>query len=218
VKVTDAAAHSTTKSLSITVAPPLVVTTTSLPAATVGVPYSTTLAASGGKPPYTWSLASGALPPGLAISSAGVISGTPTAAGPSNFMVKVADDPIATATRGLTLSVNPPVVQPGIALTADDVSPRSHGIVTLSAQVNKPPSGFYFVVIVDVTRNRIVGFCGDHNLCRTHVLHRQGPHTYEARLVSLVHCWAPWRTVAVSRRVTVTWAAPLLTIQHGSGR
>jgi hypothetical protein len=133
-------------------------------------------------------------------------------------MVKVADDPIATATRGLTLSVNPPVVQPGIALTADNVSPRSRGIVTLSAQVNRPPSGFYFVVIVDVTRNRIVGFCGDHNLCRTHVLHRQGPHTYEARLVSLVHCWAPWRTVAVSRRVTVTWAPPVLTIQHGRGR
>lgn len=69
----------------------LTVTTTSLPAATVGTAYSATLTASGGTGNYTWSLASGTLPAGLSLSSAGVISGTPTASGTSNFTVQVVD-------------------------------------------------------------------------------------------------------------------------------
>jgi hypothetical protein len=70
---------------------PLVITTQSLPAATVGVPYSATLTATGGIPPYTWTVISGSLPPGLSLSSAGVISGTPTTAGTYNFTVQVID-------------------------------------------------------------------------------------------------------------------------------
>ena len=52
-------------STGLTVTPgPLTITTTALPAATAGVAYSATLAATGGTPPYTWSLASGTLPAG----------------------------------------------------------------------------------------------------------------------------------------------------------
>jgi len=40
------------------------ITTTSLTAGSVNVPYSAILAATGGVPPYTWSLASGSLPAG----------------------------------------------------------------------------------------------------------------------------------------------------------
>src|SRR5262249_17448865 len=54
-----------TKPLSITIAPPnLTITTTSLPQAAIGRPYSATLQASGGTQPYTWSLSSGLLPTG----------------------------------------------------------------------------------------------------------------------------------------------------------
>jgi hypothetical protein len=57
-----------------------------LPDGTNGVPYpgggvtNVTLSATGGQSPYTWLLAtnSAGLPPNLALSSAGVISGTPT--------------------------------------------------------------------------------------------------------------------------------------------
>jgi hypothetical protein len=73
--------------LSLVVAPELEVTTTSLPEAEVGVAYSATLTATGGLPPYTWT-ATG-LPAGLSCSPAGVISGTPTAAGTDPVVVTV---------------------------------------------------------------------------------------------------------------------------------
>ena len=75
---------------------------TTLPAALVGVSYSSTLQAVGGKAPLTWSLAPGsALPAGLTLSSGGVISGTPSASGSFSFTVKVTD-----ATSGTPQSAN----------------------------------------------------------------------------------------------------------------
>jgi hypothetical protein len=57
--------------------PPIVITTTSLPAGTLGTAVSDTLAASGGVAPYTWSATH--LPSGLSVDpSTGVISGVPT--------------------------------------------------------------------------------------------------------------------------------------------
>jgi hypothetical protein len=71
----------------------LFVTTSSLPAATVGDSYTANLAASGGDAPYTWSLAQGAgtLPAGLSLGSSGEITGTPTTSGTSTFVVEVTD-------------------------------------------------------------------------------------------------------------------------------
>lgn len=63
-----------------------------LPAATVGVPYATTIAATGGIAPLVWSVSSGQLPPGLMLNTAtGAITGTPTAPAFSNFWVSVTD-------------------------------------------------------------------------------------------------------------------------------
>ena len=53
-------------------------TNTSPPNASVGSPYSFQLSASGVPGPYVWSLVNGSLPPGLSLSSSGLISGTPT--------------------------------------------------------------------------------------------------------------------------------------------
>ena len=94
----------------ITVNPPLAITTSSLTAGAVGVPYTASLAASGGVPPYTWSITSGTLPAGLSLSSAGAISGTPTNQGTQSFTVQVSDSqtPPATATANLSLTINGP--------------------------------------------------------------------------------------------------------------
>jgi len=49
------------------------------------------LAASGGTAPYTWFVYKGSLPPGLNLSTNGLLSGVPTAAGAFNFSIEAAD-------------------------------------------------------------------------------------------------------------------------------
>jgi hypothetical protein len=87
-----ALAPSTSSTTSYAVAwKPLDITTTSLPGGTYGEPYSQQLGSSGGDGSTTWSLDPGTLPAGLTLSSGGLLSGTPTAAGPATFSVGVHD-------------------------------------------------------------------------------------------------------------------------------
>ena len=92
--------------------------TTSLTAGMYGVPYSYALAAAGGTAPYSnWRVTSGALPPGLALSSTGVLNGTPTEykGSPYTFTVTVQDNTGATSpAQSLSLSVAAPI--PAISL------------------------------------------------------------------------------------------------------
>jgi hypothetical protein len=92
-----------------TLAPLYISSASPLPQGTAGVAYSRTLTAGGGTPPYTWSMASGTLPAGLALSAAGVISGTPSLAGTSGFSITVTDSETtpATATQSFSLTVAP---------------------------------------------------------------------------------------------------------------
>ena len=66
-----------------------------LPLAPIGIPYNVTLVAAGGTPPYTWSKVGFELPDGIALSSAGVLSGAANAQQTENtgyqFTVKVTD-------------------------------------------------------------------------------------------------------------------------------
>ena len=99
--------------VTVTFTPPLQVTTSSLPAATGGVPYSATLTAHGGVKPYTWSVTSGSLPPGMTLDSfTGVISGTSDVTGTYQFMVTVKDSeyPRMTASAVLSIAVSGPVI------------------------------------------------------------------------------------------------------------
>ena len=108
VRVTDSASATTTAALSVTINPAaLVITTSSLPAGTVGVAYSQGLSASGGTTPYAWSVASGSLPAGLSLGAGGTISGTPGSAGSSSFTVRVTDSASATTTAALSVTINP---------------------------------------------------------------------------------------------------------------
>ena len=83
---------------------PLTISSTTLPAGTVGTAYSATLAATGGVAPYTWS--SGALPSGLLLSSAGIINGTPTTTGTQMVSLAIKDSAgtITSASLALTIS------------------------------------------------------------------------------------------------------------------
>ncbi len=76
-----------------------------LPDGTVGVSYSYPLTSTSAASP-SWTLASGALPPGLALSSAGLISGTPTVANNYSFTVTVTDAGGNTGTAKVSIVVN----------------------------------------------------------------------------------------------------------------
>lgn len=111
VQVADQFQNTASKSLSISVVQgSLLITTNNLPNGTQGVGYSATLGAAGGTPPYTWSLAAGTLPDGLNVDpNSGIISGTPTSAGNSQFTIQVADSQQNTAQANLQITINAPI-------------------------------------------------------------------------------------------------------------
>ena len=81
----------TITSSNVTVCVDKFITTLSLPGATIGTAYTQTLAQTGLSTP-TWSVSVGTLPAGLLLNaSTGAITGTPTAAGTSNFTISVTD-------------------------------------------------------------------------------------------------------------------------------
>jgi hypothetical protein len=100
--------------LSLHVATPLSVGTLTLPDGRTGSPYLQTLASSGGTGAVTWAVVSGALPPGLSLSTAGVVSGIPTTVNilGSTFTIQATDSgsPSQSAPRTLTLRVAAPLV------------------------------------------------------------------------------------------------------------
>jgi hypothetical protein len=90
--------------------PPLRLTAPGALAGNLTNPFSKQLVATGGVAPYSWSVASGTLPAGLSLSSAGVLSGTPTALGTSTFTIKASDSALPTpkaATEALTMTIAP---------------------------------------------------------------------------------------------------------------
>jgi large repetitive protein len=105
VQVTDANSQSATEATSITVSAGVSTTFAAPPGAVVNTAYTDTLTATGGSTPYTWSVNAGSLPPGITLTSAGVLAGTPTTAGSYTFTVNVIDANNGIATTSITLVV-----------------------------------------------------------------------------------------------------------------
>ncbi|MCL2808259.1 MAG: InlB B-repeat-containing protein [Coriobacteriia bacterium] len=88
--------------------PKINTTVASVHAGITGVSYKKTLAATG-TGTITWSRVSGNLPPGLKLSSAGVISGKPTKPGTYSFKVR-ATNSLGNTTKSFTIKVNKPSI------------------------------------------------------------------------------------------------------------
>jgi len=113
MKAADYDGQQATQQFMLTVAPPLQITPATLPAGTVGVPYSRDLPAQGGTPPYTWSLiTSNELPPGFTLDTTApdfnnVLTGTPTRAGTFSFPMDLQDSQDNTVSGTLTITIKP---------------------------------------------------------------------------------------------------------------
>ena len=89
ISVTDANPCTSTRRYGIEVTcPVLTVNPASLPSGTVGVAYNQTFSTIGGSGPYSYGTLASALPPGLSLTTAGTLSGTPTTPGTYSFAVR----------------------------------------------------------------------------------------------------------------------------------
>ncbi len=128
------AVSGTATGVSITLSP------SSLAAETFNTAISpVTFAASGGTAPYTFTVVSGSLPPGVALASAGVLSGTPTSAGSYTFSVQAEDASSNIGSQAYSVTVNKaaptlvvsnsPVTYTGSAQSAT-INPSTPGTVS----------------------------------------------------------------------------------------
>jgi uncharacterized repeat protein (TIGR01451 family) len=133
-KVTDALGQTATEATTLTIGTGVTTNFSAPPAGQVGVPYSVTLTATGGTTPYTWAVNSGTLPAGLTLSSAGVLSGTPTTAGSSTFTVSVVDANNGVSTQSITLVINSAALSINLTASTTSVAPGSKVNYTVTAQ------------------------------------------------------------------------------------
>src|SRR5437868_912263 len=82
-----------------------------LTAGTVGTAYNRTFSASGANNSFTYSKTAGSFPTGLSLnSSTGVLSGTPTASGTSNFDITATDTSGCAIAQSYSLTMSCPTI------------------------------------------------------------------------------------------------------------
>ncbi|MBK8036990.1 MAG: putative Ig domain-containing protein [Verrucomicrobiaceae bacterium] len=112
ITATDASVCTGSRAYTLTpVCPTITISPASLPNALIGTAYSQTLTATGGTASYTWSVSSGTLPAGLTLTTAGVLSGTPTAANGAGVSItfRAQDAYGCASTRVITVRVCPAI-------------------------------------------------------------------------------------------------------------
>jgi hypothetical protein len=122
---------------------PLAVSTASLPGGRVGTSYSQTLSGTGGTSTFTWQVSSGTMPSGLTLSTAGSISGTPTASGTSSFVVTMTDGHSQTTTASLSIAIAAKVSGPKVPrctrIVGQVVTGRTRTIVIIGSNFYGQP-------------------------------------------------------------------------------
>lgn len=127
----------TSSTTTYTVAPaPTITTASPLPNGSTTTAYNQTLAATGGSGTgYTWGVFSGALPPGITLSSGGVLSGTATSGGTFNFVARVTDSLNRSATKAFALTISASTPPNIVIIITDDQGWGDVGYHTPAGQV-----------------------------------------------------------------------------------
>ncbi len=109
LEATSVANTNITKTATLTIDVAMMFTTMNLPGGENGVPYNQKIAVTGGVAPLSFTAVSGSLPAGLSLGLDGMIAGTPSGSGTSQFTVQVADGatPPATLTEVLSITIAP---------------------------------------------------------------------------------------------------------------
>ena len=170
-------------------APVITMSPAGVPSGTVGSAYTAqTLSASGGTAPYTFALTTGTVPAGLTLSSAGVLSGTPTTAGGFSFTVTATDSSSAgsggpfAGTRAYSLNVAKATTSTTLTANLEPTAPSQ--TVVLTASVSGSGSGASLSGTVDfmdvsATLCGAVALSGAQAQCTTSTL-AAGSHTLTA--------------------------------------
>ena len=107
--VTDTSGQLASGLVGITVYEPLSIPlgANSLPGGTIGVAYAAPVAVTGGVGLYKWAIGGGSVPPGLQLTSGGILIGTPIAAGTYSFSAQVSSAS-QKATQQFSVVIAPP--------------------------------------------------------------------------------------------------------------
>jgi arylsulfatase A-like enzyme len=235
IAATDSGSQTTTLSSAgsyTTGQAPTITSSATLPNATPNVAYSTTLAATGGAGGNVWSIVSGALPSGITLSSAGVISGTTASQGTFNVTVKVTDSAGRTGTKAFTLTVTTTTAPNVVIILTDDQGWADVGYHTPSGQVpiqtpNMDRFGtdgirlekFYPTTVCSVTRGSLLT---GRNSLRTSVGNQKGlnpvehlmPQTFKAAGYQTFMC-GKWHIGGWDNNIyTTTMNGATIEVQH----
>ncbi len=203
VQATDSNHATADATLAVTIAAAVTISTgATLGEGSVGTSYSQTLTATGGETPYAWSLTSGTLPPGLTLSSAGSISGTPSATGASTFTVKVTDTLGATASQQFTITV-----AIGLTISTQATLPGGTVNVVYSEQLQASGgTGPYTWSVPTGTPPPGVTLRADGNL--TGLPTAAGTYTFTAEVTdSLKHTAAELMSLTIAPALSITTTA-----------
>ncbi|MFZ4859869.1 MAG: putative Ig domain-containing protein [Desulfuromonadaceae bacterium] len=137
-----------TSATQVTFSGVIIATNPTLPSGVVGAAYTTTLTATGGTGVYTWAVPvtplGNALPPGFALSAAGVLTAAPaTTAGTYTFDITATDTSVVPIVDTQTFTLVVGAVQPFSFVTTSPLTPYTLGAgvftpVTFTAQGGNP--------------------------------------------------------------------------------
>jgi len=148
---TDSLGFTGSQAYTLVVVDPVITITSpspgALPGGLGGTAYAPiTFAGGGGRGPLTFSIAAGALPAGMAFSTSGVLSGTPTMSGTFNFQIAATDaspapGPFVSIPVAFSLTVDAPAITVGPAALPAGTSAMAYS-ETLTASGGTAPYSY----------------------------------------------------------------------------
>ncbi len=192
--------------------PAITLSPATLPNASVGVSVTQAITASGATGVSTFALTAGALPTGLTLSPAGVLSGTLSAAGTFTFTIRSTDTNGCFGVRSYTMSVTPAGC-PAITLSPPTLPNATQGVAYTQTIAGANGTSPYTFTVITGTLPAGLTLTPAGVLAGTPTT--AGPATFTIRGTDTNGCFATiWYTLTVAAAVPTLpqWAMIVLTL------